>query len=260
MTAYIHSIWSARFFLLSLVKYDLNTRYRRSILGIGWSLLQPIGMTIVLCTVFHRLFGLDITEFGPFLLAGLAFWGFFTNATTAGCQCYFQAEAYMRQYPAPPAIYPLRATLSSMFHLFMALGIVLIATWVLKGFQNLTVLATLFPTLLLLLIFGWSVATLAALANTHFSDSQHLIELGLQALFYMTPIIYPPEMLKSKGLGWLVSMNPISSILELIRQPVLYGELPSAGAVQISIVLVGTLFGVASLALFKLQKQLVFRI
>ena len=132
MTAYIHSIWSARFFLLSLVKYDLNTRYRRSVLGIGWSLLQPIGMTIVLCTVFHRLFGLDITEFGPFLLAGLAFWGYFTNAVISGCQCYFQAEAYMRQYPAPPAIYPLRATLSSMFHLFMALGIVLMATWVLN--------------------------------------------------------------------------------------------------------------------------------
>ena len=260
MTAYFHSIWSARFFLLSLVKYDLNTRYRRSVLGIGWSLLQPIGMTIVLCTVFHRLFGLDITEFGPFLLAGLAFWGFFTNAVMAGCQCYFQAEAYMRQYPAPPAIYPLRATLSSMFHLFMALGIVMIAAWVLKGFQNLPVLISLIPTLILLLIFGWSVATLAALANTHFSDSQHLIDLGLQALFYMTPIIYPPEMLKTKGLGWLISWNPISAMLELIRQPILYGEWPSANAMGTAIVLVGVLFGTASLALYKLQRQLVFRI
>lgn len=260
MTAYIHSIWSARFFLLSLVKYDLNTRYRRSVLGIGWSLLQPIGMTIVLCTVFHRLFGLDIREFGPFLLAGLAFWGFFTNAVMSGCQCYFQAEAYMRQYPAPPAIYPLRATLSSMFHLFMALGIVLVSTWVLKGFQNLSVLASLIPTLMLLLVFGWSVATLAALANTHFSDSQHLIDLGLQALFYMTPIIYPPDILQSRGLGWLISLNPISSVLELIRQPVLYGELPSLNAVVTSIILVGVLFCTASLALYKLQKQLVFRI
>jgi homopolymeric O-antigen transport system permease protein len=260
MTAYLKSIWSTRFFLLSLVKYDLNTRYRRSVLGIGWSLLQPIGMTIVLCTVFHRLFGLDIREFGPFLLAGLAFWGFFTNAVGMGCQCFFQAEAYMRQYPAPPAIYPLRATLSSMFHLFMALGIVLILTWMMKGFGNLPALLTLIPTLVLLLAFGWSVATLAALANTHFPDSQHLIDLALQALFYVTPILYPPEILQSKGLGWLISLNPIASLLELIRQPVLYGVLPSFTAVGTAVTLVGIMFCMASLALYKLQSQLVFRI
>ena len=260
MTAYFTSIWRTRYFLLSLVKYDLNTRYRRSILGIGWSLLQPIGMTIVLCTVFHRLFALDIREFGPFLLAGLAFWGYFTNSVLTGCQCFFQADAYMRQYPAPPAIYPLRATLGSMFHLFMALGIVLILSWIMKGFENLPVLVSLVPTLVLLLVFGWSVATLAALANTHFPDSQHLVDLALQALFYMTPIIYPPEILQSKGLGWLIAWNPISSILELVREPILHAKLPSVSAVGTSIGLVAVLFSVASVALYRLQRQLVFRL
>jgi ABC-type polysaccharide/polyol phosphate export permease len=260
MTAYLRSVWSTRFFLLSLVKYDLNTRYRRSVLGIGWSLLQPIGMTIVLCVVFHRLFGLDVREYGTFLLAGLAFWGFFTNAVLMGCQCFFQAEAYMRQYPAPVAIYPLRSTLGAMFHLCMALGIVLLLTWILKGFGNVPVLISLFPTMLLLVGFGWSVATLAGLANTHFPDSQHLIDLGLQALFYMTPIIYPPDMLQSKGLGWLVTLNPIASVLELIRQPILQGELPNASAMGTSVAVVGTLFGIASILLHKLQRQLVFRL
>ncbi len=260
MTAYFRSIWSTRFFLLSLVKYDLNTRYRRSIVGIGWSLIQPIAMTIILCTVFHRLFGLDIKEFGPFLLAGLAFWGYFTNAAILGCQCFFQAEPYMRQYPAPPAIYPLRATLGSMFHLLMALGIVLVLTWVLKGFQNLPVLVSLVPTLFLLLVFGWSVATLSALANTHFPDSQHLIDLGLQVLFYMTPIIYPPEILQQKGLGWLIAFNPVASLLEIIREPMLHGKFPSFEAMGTAITMVSLAFCMASVALYKLQRQLVFRI
>jgi ABC-type polysaccharide/polyol phosphate export permease len=260
MTAYLRSVWSTRFFLMSLVKYDLNTRYRRSILGIGWSLLQPIGMTIVLCVVFHRLFGLNIREYGTFLLAGLAFWGFFTNAVILGCQCFFQAEPYMRQYPAPLAIYPLRSTLGAMFHLCMALGIVLLLTWILNGFGNVPMLLSLVPTLLVLIVFGWSVSTLAGLANTHFPDSQHLIDLGLQALFYMTPIIYPPEMLEAKGLGWLITLNPIASVLELIRQPILYAELPSALAIQTAAVLSTVLFGAASFALYKLQRQLVFRL
>ena len=260
MTAYFKSIWSTRFFLLSLVKYDLNTRYRRSVLGIGWSLLQPIGMTIVLCTVFHRLFGLDIREFGPFLLAGLSFWSYFTNAVITGCQSFFQAEAYMRQYPAPPAIYPLRVALGSMFHLLMALGIVLILSWILKGFGNLPALVSLIPTLFLLLIFGWSVATLAALANTHFPDAQHLTDLGLQVLFYMTPILYPPDILEAKGLGWVVRYNPIASILDLIREPVLHGEFPSLAAVGTATVLVAITAGIACTALIKLQRQLVFHI
>lgn len=260
MTAYLRSVWSTRFFLLSLVKYDLNTRYRRSILGIGWSLLQPIGMTIVLCVVFHRLFGLDIREYGTFLLAGLAFWGFFTNAVIMGCQCFYQAEAYMRQYPAPVAIYPLRSTLGAMFHLCMAIGIVLVLTWIMKGFGNVPMLLSLIPTMILLVAFGWSVATLAGLANTYFPDSQHLIDLGLQALFYMTPIIYPPAILQSKGLGWVITFNPIASILELIRQPILYGELPSVAAMGTAMALVGFLFSFASLMLYKLQGQLVFRL
>ena len=260
MTAYVKSIWSTRFFLLSLVKYDLNTRYQRSVLGIGWSLLQPIGMTIVLCTVFHKLFGVDVREFGPFLLAGLAFWGFFTTCVLGGCQCFFQAEAYMRQYPAPPAIYPLRVSLGAMFHLLMALGIVVVLTGVMKGLENLHTVLALFPTLFLLVILGWSMATMAALANTHFPDAQHLVDLGLQALFYLTPIIYPPEILKSRGLNWLIAFNPIASILELIRRPILHGELPSAEAVYTALALTAAAFCVASLSLMKLQRQLVYRI
>lgn len=260
MTAYVKAIWSTRFFLLSLVKYDLNTRYQRSVLGIGWSLLQPIGMTIVLCMVFHKIFAVNVREFGPFLLAGLAFWGFFTTCVLGGCQCFFQAESYMRQYPAPPAIYPLRVVLGALFHLLMALGIVLILTGVLQGLENVHTMLTLFPTLVLLIVFGWSMATLAGLANTHFPDSQHLTDLVLQAMFYLTPIIYPPEILRTRGLDWVIRLNPVASMLELIRRPILEGRLPSAEVVETAIVLTITAFCVASLSLLRLQRQLVYRI
>ncbi len=257
MTAYFKSIWSTRFFLLSLVKYDLNTRYRRSLLGVGWSLLQPIGMTIVLCTVFHRLFAVDIKEFGPFLLAGLAFWSFFLNSTLGGCHAFFQAEGYMKQYPVPPAIYPLRVALGAIFHLVMALGIVVLLSWILNGFANLSTLIYLVPTLMLIVIFGWAVATLAGLANTYFPDAQHMVDLALQALFYMTPILYPPALLKERGLEWLIIYNPIASILELIRQPILYAEAPSLNAVMTTVGLVGITAGFACLAMLKLQRQLI---
>ena len=98
---YVSAVWRCRYFWLSLVKMDLRTRYRGSLLGIGWSLLQPLGMTLIICAAFHRIFGQPLTTFVPFVMIGLAFWNFFVNVTLAGCNCFHQAEPYIRQYPAP---------------------------------------------------------------------------------------------------------------------------------------------------------------
>ncbi len=123
MTAYISSIWRCRYFWLSLVKMDLRTRYRRSALGIGWSLLNPIAMTVVLCTVYCNLFNMNLKELGPQILGGLAFWGFISASALQGAQCLFQGEAYIRQYPTPMAIFPLRTVLGAGIHLLIALSV-----------------------------------------------------------------------------------------------------------------------------------------
>src|SRR5207249_3522038 len=122
---YFGAIWRCRYFWLSLVKMDLRTRYRRSVLGMGWSLLHPIAMTIILCTVFTRVFNVASEDYAPFVLAGLACWNFITFSTTQGCQCFFQGESYIRQYPSPMAIYPLRTALGGIIHFLLALVVVL---------------------------------------------------------------------------------------------------------------------------------------
>src|SRR5580693_6031661 len=116
MGNYVQAVWRCRYFWLSLVKMDLRTRYRGSVLGLGWSLLHPIAMTIILCTVFGQLFGAEVRTFAPFLMAGLTFWAYISAVTGQGCHCFFAGEAYIRQYPAPMAIYPLRTALASSFH------------------------------------------------------------------------------------------------------------------------------------------------
>ncbi len=87
MRAYAAAIWQCRYFWFSLVCMDLRTRYRRSVLGLGWSLLNPIAMTAVLCMVFHNLFQMKVEEYGPFLLSGLTFWNFLSASITRGCTC-----------------------------------------------------------------------------------------------------------------------------------------------------------------------------
>src|SRR5947209_4962038 len=98
--AYVQSIWRCRYFWFALVKMDLRTRYRRSILGVGWSLLHPLAMTAVLCGVFSQIFHMDLSVYGPLVLSGFAFWNFTTGTIRDGCSCLFQGESYIRQYPA----------------------------------------------------------------------------------------------------------------------------------------------------------------
>jgi ABC-type polysaccharide/polyol phosphate export permease len=222
VTAYFSAIWQCRYFWLSLVKMDLRTRYRRSLLGMGWSLLNPIAMTAIFCLVFVRaLGGGDVGSFAPYLLAGLSCWQYITGATQQGCQSFFRGETYIRQYPAPLAIYPLRIALGCMIHFLIALSVVLVLAWLVHGFHNLAVIWTLAPSLVLLFIFGWAVALITGIATVHFHDTQHLLEIALQILFYATPIIYPSSMLESRGLGFLVRFNPILPFLDLIRVPIL---------------------------------------
>src|SRR5581483_1962206 len=145
-----------RYFWLSLVKMDLRTRYRGSALGIGWSLLQPIAMTVILCTVFGHLFNLDLREYAPLVMSGITFWGFISGSIFNGCQCFFQGEAYIRQYPAPMAIYPLRIMLGASFHFSIALCMVAVLSGLLNGYAGPWPLLSLVPTFGLLMVLGWA--------------------------------------------------------------------------------------------------------
>ncbi len=244
---------------MALVRIDLRNRYRRSVIGIGWSLLNPIAMTVVLCVVFSRLFHMEIRTFAPFLLSGLTLWGFITAVVMQGCQCFFQGESYIRQHPAPLAIYPLRTTLGAGFHFLLGFGIALVFVWWVNGFGNLPALVSLVPTFVLLFVIGWSLAICTGVANVMFQDSQHLIEVLMQILFYVTPIIYPPEKLLERHLmEWFVLLNPLAAILELVRKPLLEGQLPSWWAVGMSLSTGLLAAAMAALALRCFEKRMIF--
>lgn len=224
LTHYLREVWRCRYFWLSLVRKDLQSRYRRSVLGVGWSLLHPLALTIVVCVVFHEVFQLDVAGYAPFLLAGIATWGFLSSCVLAGCNCFVQGEAYIRQHPAPLAIYPLRTTLGAAFHLIVSLSVVGLLVAALSDRAPALAVVSLGPALLLLALLGWSLATLGGLAHARFPDSQHIAEVVMQVLFYATPVIYPRAMLAENRLGWLFQYNPLAVFLELIREPLVDGR------------------------------------
>ena len=259
MLVYAKSVWRYRYFWGSLVRMDLRGRYRGSWLGIGWSLLHPLAMATVMCVVFHNLFGMPFGEFLPNLVAGLVLWQFLTNCASGGCQSLLQGEAYIRQFPAPMAIYPLRTTLGAAFHFGVAAAVVLLGNALLNGFDPASGAAVL-PGLALLLAFGWSLAVLTAFANVYFPDAQHLIEVGFQLLFYMTPIIYPADLLRKRGTGWLLDLNPLTALIDVVRSPLLGRELPGTAAYLTATALVLFTAGLAVLSLNRLERKVIFQL
>jgi lipopolysaccharide transport system permease protein len=260
MLTYIRAVWKCRFFWLSLVHMDLRTRYRGSVLGLGWSMLQPLAMTAILTAVFHSMMGGDLKDFVPYLMAGFAFWSFLMASTVGGSMCFHQGQAYIRQFPAPMVIYPLRTVLGSAFHFSVALTLVVILSACFRGQPNPLALLALVPALLLIMTFAWGVALLFGLANVRFRDTQHLTEIGMQGLFYLTPIIYKPEMMKGHKVAYLLQYHPLMPFLQLVRMPILDGQVPGLGTWGAALLVVAVVAVAAIVAMRVEERRIIFNL
>ena len=258
--SYLLRIWELRYFWFSLVRNDLDNRYKRSFFGIGWSLLKPLAMTAVLCIVFGRLFDVAIEDYAPHLLIGMTTWQFFTEALLRGCNSFVLGRPYLRQHQVPLAIFPLRTVLGAGFHFLVALGLGLVITLYFRGFLEPAALLSLIPALLIIFFLGWFLAILSGVICTHFPDTNHLLEIGLQILFYVTPILYQPEVIANRGgkLAMLVEWNPITSLLALIRTPILNGAFPAVQHISISLLFLAVVGILAAALLRKMERTLIF--
>lgn len=264
MPGRLTTVWQFRHFWLSLAGMDLRVRYRRSVLGIGWSVLHPVVMTVVFCVAFASWLGAgDWRTAAPFYLTGLAIWDVIKHSAVQGSLTFLRNEPYIRQSPLPLAVYTLRTSLGTATHFGIALGVAMVATSVLHPEDHLTPLYPMpaaMPAAALLALFCWAVTTVCAVANVYFHDTQHLAEVGIGIGFFLTPILYPKERLSERGLGWVADANPAVAFLDVIRDPLLTGEPPSTAAFAKAAGLTVVAVAVAVAALARFERRLVFHL
>jgi lipopolysaccharide transport system permease protein len=206
---------------------DLRARWRRSFFGVFWSILQPLGLTLLLALVFSRIFGATLGAYAPYILSGMIIWDYIVSTVVGGSLAFVQADAYIKQTRHPLAIYTLRNTLSGLIVLAMASTALLI--WVLVVFpQNLSwswlAALTIFP---ILASIAWPWATVMAYIGTRFRDLPHALGLVLQAMWFVSPIYFEEKVFRRGDLHLLVDYNPIFHLLEIVRAPLLRGEWPT---------------------------------
>ncbi|MBO0700812.1 MAG: ABC transporter permease [Zavarzinella sp.] len=257
-------IWQFRHFWLALAGMDLRVRYRRSVLGLGWSLLHPLVMTIVFCVAFASWLGNgDWRSAAPFYLAGLAVWEFVKHSAVQGSLTFLRNEPYIRQSPIPLAVYTLRTSLGTAVHFLIALALAVVAAGALNTADHLTPLYAIWsvlPAVVMLIVFSWAVTALCAITNVFFHDTQHLAEVAFGICFFLTPIIYPKERLTERGLGFVADVNPVVAFLDVIRDPLLTGVPPTAAvfAKAFGVTFVALTAAVAAFAAF--ERRLVFHL
>ncbi len=262
MIQHVKTVWQFRYFWASLVQLDLRNRYRRSVLGLGWSLLHPLALTVVFCIAFGGILGsADWRKFAPYLLAGLAVWDFIKSSLIFGCEAFIRNEAYIRQSPLPMSIYPLRTVLGTLIHFVISLSLVIVAVMVLHGSTDVLYrFVQTIPAILMLIVFCWSISTIAAFANAYFHDTKHLIEVLTQLLFFLTPIMYSPEVVVNKLGSWVLECNPAAYFLLLISHPLAQGTEPPMDLYMTAGILTASAFGLACCMMAWLQKRLIFQL
>ncbi len=206
---------------------DLRYRWRRSFFGMFWSIVQPLGLTLLLALVFGKIFKTPIAEYAPYILSGMLVWEFITGTAVSGALAFVQADAYIKQCNHPLAIYTLRSTLSNLFVLVLAstglIGWTLVAMPQNFGWTWLAAL-TIYP---ISAMNVWPMATILAYTGARFRDVPHALGLAFQALWFISPIYFEAKVFRSADLHMLVDYNPIFHLLEIVRAPLLHGTWPS---------------------------------
>lgn len=213
--------------LKNLVSKDFKVKYRRSVLGIAWSVLNPLFTMLVITTVFGKLLKIEIENFATYYIVAYAIWNFFSEATTGSLSSILSSAQLIKKVYIPKYIFPIEKCLFSLvnflFTLIAVAGVMLIQG-VVPG-----VTALLFPLpVLYCFVFVCGVSLFLSAATVFFRDVQHLYGVLLTVLMYLTPIIYPIELIEEqKALYTIVSMNPMTHYIEYFRDVVMYNTVPS---------------------------------
>jgi len=234
-----------RFLIRQLVARDFKTKYKRSILGVFWSFLNPLLTMSVQYVVFSTIFKSDIPNYATYLLIGIVSFNFFTEACSMSLTSIIGNASLITKVYMPKYIYPLTRVMSSAVNLTISL-IPLLIVCVLTGlhFHKAVILSLFF--LVCLIIFSLGLGLLLSSAMVFFRDTQFLWGVFSMMWMYATPIFYPESILP-KNLKVILRVNPLYHFLRNIRMCILEGLSPEPAVyvqclfIALSMLIVGAL-------------------
>ncbi|MEM6454798.1 MAG: ABC transporter permease [Acidobacteriota bacterium] len=220
------TLFRYRDLIWTLVARDLKVRYRRSVLGFVWTMLQPLLTMMVFYLVFSSLFRFDVRNYPVYALAGILFWNFFQQSIIASMNSLYGNAGILKKVPVPMMVFPVATVISGIVNLLFAL--VPLFGLLLATEPRLISPALLFLPISIVIaaLFTLGAGLLLSPLAVFFHDVRELVGVGLTLLFYMTPCFYPLSIVEGRWFYFLFEYNPTRSILEVFRDPIYFAKIP----------------------------------
>ncbi len=212
-----------RFILSELVKKGIRLKYRRSYLGILWSLLEPLLTMIVLTIVFGTLMGEHDRSFPVYILSGRLLYGFFSQSTTAALKSIRANSSIIKKVYVPKMLYPLSSILFN-FIIFMISLIVLALVSVVLGVYPTFYLIQVVASLIVLLLLSLGCGLILSTIGVFFRDMEYLWTVALMLIMYTCAIFYRANRLLTSKWGFVLKANPLFCVIQTFRSAI-FGEM-----------------------------------
>ncbi len=227
------ALWEYRHLVGELVQRDLKVRYKRSVLGVAWSMLSPLLSMVALTIAFSALLKQQIANYPAYFLAGSVFWTFFAQATSHAASLTSDASEIARRVYVPRSVFVAAAvggalvnllyTLVPLFLIIAATGHPIHATWL---FLPVSIVAGI--------LFTSGVGLVIFTMASRFVDVKETYLVLLSTWFFLTPIVYTPAILSPKY-RLVVRLNPMTYLVEMFRAPIYDGWLPGPNTLAFSL-------------------------
>jgi len=239
MTTIREEMWKFRGILFNFAMTDLRIRYKNSVLGVAWSVLEPLLMLAVLFFVFSTMFKNTIEYFPIYLLSGIITYNFFKNSTSIALESLSNRSALITQIYFPRSIPAISSVMTASIMLIVELA-VLGCFMVYFQFTPSIAILYLIPIYMLAFVFVIGISLGLSVLNVKYRDVQFIWGIILHAGFFLTPIFYEFDMLPEYVQN-ILQLSPVVQIVEMVHHVTIYGTLPSIVSVLYS---VGSIFAV----------------
>lgn len=212
-----HRFRYAAILLIQIVKTDFKLRYQGSVLGYAWSLLKPLFLFAILYTVFVKIVGVDygVDNDGVYLLLGIVLWSFFAELTGSSITSIVGKGDILRKLNFPKYVIVLSVGFSALINLLLSMCIV--SVFLLIGGADIGFSVLLAPLLFVeLFVFSLAVGFFLSALYVRYRDVNHIWEIIMQALFYLTPILFPLSM-APLWVQKILILNPLAQIIQDMR-------------------------------------------
>lgn len=223
MKQYIENFKKYKFLLYELIKKGIKLKYRRSYLGVLWTLLEPLLTMAVLTMVFSGFYGKSDQTFPVYILTGRLLYTYFSNGTKVALKSIQSNARMIKKVYVPKYIYPLSGVIYNYVIFLISLIVLVGVSAVLRVKPTIYLLQAVIP-LLLLFVMTLGVGMILATMNVFFRDLEYLWNVALMLIMYASAIFYDVSRVIENGYGWLFKINPLYMIIANFRECVLYGQ------------------------------------